>query len=248
MKKMIQKWYDQLHFPKEYRDEFETLLEWAKLSECTIADYQSTGDYQMDFLMSLYFCEEAVREAKKKGIPESVQLETLSDLVAWTKAYVGENQRLGLYEYSWVRLGLTQKLFKLGRLEFMPAENQVEVHIPAGAPVDPIQCEESFRLAENFFADLSYDRYCIHSWMLDDTLAKFLKPDSNILHFAAMFEKGERDESDSALRYVFGWNATRENLTKYTPKNHFMQAMYDYVLGGGKLYDVCGTREREEKR
>ena len=57
MKKMIQKWYDQLHFPKEYRDEFETLLERAKLSECTIADYQSTGDYQMDFLMSLYFCQ-----------------------------------------------------------------------------------------------------------------------------------------------------------------------------------------------
>lgn len=252
MKEIIKNWYERLHFPEEYRKEFETLLADAALSECAISDYQGTGNFQMDFLMSLYFCEEALSEARKKGIPDEVQIETLSDLVAWTKAYVQENHRLGLYEYAWIRFGLTQKLFKLGRLEFMPAENCVEVHIPSGGPFDPALCEESFQRAEEFFPSCmpehSYDHYCIHSWLLDDTLAKFLKPDSNILHFAGLFQPGDRNESDSALRYVFGWDATRENLRRYTPRNSFMQGMYDYVLGGGKLYEVYGTRERKNKR
>ena len=201
--------------------------------------------------MSLYFCEEAMAESKKCGLPNDVFENTMSDIVAWTKAYEQEYHKLGLFEYSWISLGLKLRLHKLGRLEFMPAENEVEVHVPAGEPIDPNQCEESFRLAEQFFSkyypDFLYDHYCIHSWLLDDTLARFLKPDSNILRFSDMFQKREKDENYSALRYVFGWNATKENLKSYIPKNHFMQGLYDYVLNDGKLYAVRGIRKREVK-
>ena len=81
---------------------------------------------------------------------------------------------------------------------------------------------------------------------MDDTLAKFLNKDSNILQFAKLFKTSKKKESDAALRFVFGWNATRDNLHTYKIQNGFMQKMYDYVMDGGKLYEVYGEIEKTD--
>ena len=250
MKRIIKKWYDALNFPEEYADNFNGLIESAKLTPCTIGEYKSTGDFKKDLLMSLYFCEETEDKAKKRGLPYRVLLETLSDISAWTKAYWHENNDIGLLEYNWISLGLNLKLHKLGRLEFMPSADKMEVHIPTGEPLICSECLQSLKMSAEFFGryypDYEYETYCTYSWLLDDTLEKFLKKDSNILRFAKLFKTSKRKESDAALRYVFGWNATRENLHTYKVSNDFMQKMYDYIMMGGKLYEVYGEIKKTD--
>lgn len=250
MKEIIKKWYDILNFPKEYDSAFEKLLSSAELTPCTIDEYKSTKDYKKDLLMSLYFCEATAKKSEEEGLPYDVLLDTLSDIPTWTKKYYREYNDIGLFEYGWTVLAHKLYLHKLGRLEFMPSADKMEVHIPAGDPFKPEDCIDSFKRSvvffERYYPDFQYDTYYTCSWLLDDTLAKFLNKDSNILHFARFFEVSQKTESDDAIRFVFGWDATRENLSKYEIKNSFMQKLYDYVMDGGKLYHAYGEIKKAD--
>ena len=250
MKEIIKKWYDTLNFPNEYDSAFEKLLSEAELTHSTVEEYKSTKDYKKDLLMSLYFCEATAEKAKIQGLPHEVLLETLSDIPTWTRAYWREHNDIGLYEYGWTTLAHNLYLHKLGRLEFMPSAGKMEVHIPAGEPMKPEECLRSFEKSVDFFGkyypDFNYETYYTDSWLLDDTLENFLGKDSNILKFARLFKRSEKKESDAALRFTFGWSATRENLHTYKIRNGFMQKMYDYVMNGGKLYEVYGEIEKAD--
>ena len=250
MKQIIKKWYDTLKFPAECTNDFENLLASAELTPCAIDEYKITGNFKKDLMMSLYFCDEAAEKAKKQGLPRDVLLETLSDIPTWTNAHYHEYNDIGLLEYGWITLGLNLYLHKLGRLEFMPSADKMEVHIPAGEPLICSDCLQSFKMSveffEKYYPNFEYETYYTSTWLLDDTLAKFLNKDSNILQFAKLFKTSKKKESDAALRFVFGWNATRDNLHTYKIQNGFMQKMYDYVMNGGKLYEVYGEIEKTD--
>ena len=241
MKAIIKKWYDSY---------FEKLLSETELTPCTIDDYKSTKDYKMDLLMSLYFCESTAKKAKEQGLTYDVILDTFSDITKRVCAFVRENNELGMYGHEWTTLAHGLNLHKLGRLEFMPSADKMEVHIPAGEPFDTDACVDSFLKSVDFFdryhPDFKYDTYSVDTWLLDDTLVRFLDKDSNILRFARLFDKKNKTESDDAIRFVFGWNATRENLSKFEIKNSFMQKLYDYITDGGKLYRVYGEIKKDD--
>ena len=66
------------------------------------------------------------------------------------------------------------------------------VHIPRGAKIDPESLAKSCAEARQFFAQYYPDRppkcfYC-GSWLLDPTLANYLKPTSNIITFQRNFQ------------------------------------------------------------
>ena len=65
----------------------------------------------------------------------------------------------------------------------------LNVHIPAGEPLDHEKCLESFKMAEYFFEDDSKRHiYMCDSWLLSPRLKEVLGEESNILKFQDMFE------------------------------------------------------------
>jgi len=244
MKKVIKKWYQLLRFPESWEADFDTLLEQKNVVPCTIDKYKFGQDPQRDLIMYLYFCEELKNTYAQRNIPDDVLYDTLSDLLIWAEVYYEVNGRIGLSEPDWVYRHLSGRLFKLGRLQFCMADGELEVHIPAVGPLLPTECQQSIQRSKNFFKtyfpDFQYDKYTCHSWLLDDTLLKFISKESNIALFADLFKVNHKEQSDAALKYIFRWDTRRENLASFAPKTGFAAKIKEYVLGGGVLYEASG--------
>ncbi|MBQ6845663.1 MAG: DUF5596 domain-containing protein [Oscillospiraceae bacterium] len=244
MKQIIRKWYKKLGFPTEWDDEFENLLEKEKLSPCTLEKYDDKESLARNLPMFLYFCENVEKQYKELGISEKVLLDTLSDILIWAKMFKSIYGTPGLEETKWISRHLGLRLFRLGRLQFCMAEGELEIHIPAGESMTPELCRDSIDRSKTFFAkyfpEFVYSKYTCHSWLLDDTILNFVGKDSNIAKFMRMFDIKSREESYSALKYVFRHDARPENLEDFEPKSRMAKEIKEYVTSGGKLYEVLG--------
>lgn len=267
MEKIIRKWYEKLGFPKEFDAQFEDII-----ANEPIRDDWDINDYDIyskkgreNLLMQLYFCEEVSRKYADMGIDEEVFFDTMKDVVVWTKLWSDAMGELWLEELFWLVHHTRIKIFKLGRLQFCmgkmehdcPAlgiregEPCLEVHIPGtGEPLDIDECKKSFALAREFFKkhfpDFDYKCFSCHSWLLDDTLKEYLKPDSNIIRFAELFAPVHKDESYSLLKFMFKCDTNYDNLHKYEPKTAFAEKIKTDVIGGKKFYEVLGVIEKDK--
>lgn len=251
MEQIIRKWYNKLSFPAEWEAEFENMLKKEKFSPCSLAEYDDKEDLVRNLPMFLYFCEDVEKRYEKMGISEEILLDTLSDILIWAKMYKSIYGTLGLAETGWIKRHLEMRLFRLGRLQFCMAENELEIHIPAGDSMTPERCRDSIEKSRSFFAkyfpEFVYSKYTCHSWLLDDTLLRFVSEDSNIAKFMGMFEITSREESYSALKYIFRHDATRENLKGFEPKTRMAREVKEYVLNGGKLFQGLGEIPKEKE-
>ena len=266
MKEIICKWYKKLNFPKQYDEEFAKILRDYVAPTCTSVEEYDEQAYtaQENLLTYLYFCEALSKRYERAGILEHVLLDTLSDIVIWTNVWFSMKNELGLGETSWLKRHLKFELFRLGRLQFclgkfeqaypqleiMQAENVVEVHIPEGGKLSSEECSRSFSLADDFFARyfsaVKYRYYSCHSWLLDEGLKEILGEDANICRFGARFQIFERDESDAILKYVFRWDATRENLNNYMANGTLAKAIKERAQKGGIFYQAFGVISKHE--
>ncbi len=262
VQEIAKKWYQYIGFPKELDGEFTKILEQVKdLKEESLAEFhleESLKTPGRTLLMYLYFCEELSEKYRERGIPEQILKDSLYDLVLWSKVHYALRGYLDAAEPKWLQLTLNFKLFRLGRLQYCPSQAYMdipaigvkkgdpimEVHIPEGEPLDAKRCEESFALAEQFFKtyfpEVSYICYTCHSWLLDETLQKILKPESNIIKFGKMFTPAHAEESYALLKYIFDWDAGKENIESYQTPNSFSEKIKQSVLAGEKFYEVLG--------
>lgn len=248
---IIRKWYERIGFPSKYDKAFHTALEEIEVSPtATLEDYDKASDDGVkNFLHYLYFCEETERRYVQRGIPEEILLDTLSDLVIWTDIWSEIKGGLYLGELPWLSLHLSARLFKLGRLQFaFPAPDSpeekgtVQVHIPAVGKLSEELCLASLEKARAFFAtyfpEYEYDRFTCHSWLLDETLKKYLPPESNILHFGDLFTRTESEDADSLLRYIFRWDTTRATLADLPATSSFASRVKKAVLEEGETFHL----------
>ena len=214
MKKVIEKWYRTLPFPKEYDEAFYAILERTSLTGIgRVEDYPATNcpwddiaTAERNLLAYLWFCEETERRYAEKGLPHEVFLASMNDIVRWSDKFYQATGKLGLGELSWTVLSQKLQLFELGRLQFnftklttcpIPAlgaeigEPCIGAHIPAGGPLKIEEALASFRAADEFFAkyfpEYSYRFYTCYSWLLDPDLVPIIGEASNIARFAALF-------------------------------------------------------------
>lgn len=80
------------------------------------------------------------------------------------------------------------------RRELAPGDAVLALHIPAGAPLDPVACRDAFRQAETFyprhFSELPAARaVTCSSWLLYPGLCDLLPPDANIVRFQHAFHR-----------------------------------------------------------
>ncbi len=117
----------------------------------------------------------------------------------------GANYELG-------RLG-----YNRGEITFLgrPHSYVLNVHIPPLGPVDAAACDASFAQARTFFAQHFSDEpvsfALCHSWLMDEQLAQYLSPTSNLLQFQRRFhlvpEHTPPISDHDILHYVFGQHA-----------------------------------------
>ena len=262
---IARKWYAKIQFPKEFDQEFEQLLsQQTDLMPIPFASYdlaQNQTAYGKNLVMFLYFCEELSERYAAAGIPEDILLATLEDLVIVTQRNRILRGSIGLVKTSTLVNHFSMRLFRLGRLQFCmtgayvdipeigihAGDAMMDVHIPKGEPLTLEACNESFAMAETFFAkyfpEYEYHYYMCFSWLLDDTLKQFLKADSNILKFQKLFRVVHKRETDTILHFMFKYGIeSREELREFSAKTDFAKQVKEYALAGGTFYNVLGIR------
>jgi hypothetical protein len=167
---------------------------------------------------------------QQRDIPDGVSWATLADLGRHLAIHRRIRGHGGLESPSWLRPHFRGALYQLGRLQFCRSQVPYEpatlerlgarfrhgapaldLHIPEEGPLTPVACDQSLRWARSFFPrHFPAERYEVPictSWLLDDQLAAYLKPDSNILRFQRRFRllPGSVDDGDDddILRFVF---------------------------------------------
>ena len=259
-KEVIEKWYKKLSFPKEFDEEFYEAVNQIPISDAiNIQNYDlSCNDGKRNLLSFLFMCEELEAKYKLKSISNDILLDTLSDLVLWTKTWSEIKGELYLGEIEWLSRHLSMRLFKLGRLQFCfgkaehdhsgtkvkKGDNVIEIHIPATSSLDVDDCKKSINNSKEFFAkyypEFAYDSYTCHSWLLDTSLIEILKPDSNIISFQNLFKIIQQEESYGILCYVFKRNTTLFNLNNLKPYNSFSEKVIERIKNGGKFFISYG--------
>ena len=265
MDKIILKWFDILEFPTEWKNATIEAIKTFNLEEIEAQDAPYSWLFEQEnkmtgMLYALYKCEEFFNNGLKKGISQDILIDTLQEIRRHSQNYYKYNQIIGLYQIKWAEVILCGRLYCLGRLEFemrttqktwekggiiTPGASVLSVHIPrTGGSMTDEECEESFVRSKEFFKkyfpDFDYKCYFCHSWLLDPTLQKFLKPESNIIKFQNRFDITETHESASGLGIIFGGGTTYENVLEKTPQTSLQKAAYDYIKNGGKLLDGYG--------
>ncbi len=257
---IIKYWYNKLPFPPEFDTDFQNALsEIDIMPDSSINTYDiKEKDGRKNLLSYLYFCENLKEEYEKRGIGEDILLDTLYDIVIWLAKWSDLEGKLYLGETEWIKRHLKMKLFKLGRLQFCMAgaecdipqknikkgDNILEIHIPSVGPLSNDECRESIKMAKEFFKkyypEYEYKGFTCHSWLLDHNLKKHLDENTNIIKFQNMFEVIKDDKSDAILKFVFKWNAKRENINEYACKTLFMEKIKESILSGETFHESYG--------
>lgn len=261
VKTVIEKWYKKLEFPQEYDEDFYAALNSIPVSDAISVDTYNVkcADGKRNLLSFLYACESAADKLKSIGVPENIIIDTFNDIVVWTKTWSAIKGELYLGELSWLKRHLSGKLFRIGRLQFCMAtaetdideykikrgDNVVEIHIPEGDKLTVAECEKSINLAKEFFnkyfSDFKFKYFTCHSWLLDDTLKKYLPETSNILKFKNMFDVVKTNRCDDVLRYVFRFDTNVYNLPYAAANSSFAEKIKRARLSGEVFYDGLGV-------
>lgn len=255
-KEIIRKWYGLLEFPERFDSDLQKALEEYTVSGDTrIETYDvSCPDGTRNLLSFLYMCEETEKLYLRKKIDPQILTDTLKDIRIWVEMCEKYGKRFSLEETGWLAHHLSGELFKLGRLQFAfgkalcdapsrsfrKGDPIIEVHIDNSSPLQPSECEESFRAAAAFFRtyfpEYRYRAFTCHSWLLGSSMTELLPEKSNILRFRERFDIIEEEPADDIIRYVFRWNSTRDSLLSEEPENSFAKAVKEKALKGGVFF------------
>lgn len=257
---IIEKWYKALSFDPKFDAEFYAALHTVSIPADTCIDTYPIDckDGKKNLLAFLYMCEDLASAYQKQGIDRQILMDSLQDIVIWCNVWSKVTGQLYLGELHWLERTFRMRMYRLGRLQFCidtadthmtqfglaEGETYLGVHIPTGGPLDMTECEKSFAMARGFFAkhypDMEYRWFSCFSWLLDDTLQQFLPADSNILQFAGLFRVVEKKKADDIIRFMFGWDATREKVESWECRSGFAKAIQQAVREGTDFYEVRG--------
>ncbi len=264
MRSIVEYWYKTLEFPAKYDAEFYEALNTVSLPDsATVETYDlEEPDGKRNLIAFLYFCESLKQRYQQRGIPVTVLQDTLYDLRRWTDVWSDLKGELYLGELPWLSFHMQGKLFQLGVLHFamgqaeenipskgmVKGEPVIEVHIPTGADLSQQACDAAFEKAREFFAtyfpEYRYRYFTCHSWLLDPTLKQMLKPESKIIGFQNRFTVVKNDPSDGALRFVFRWDTTRDDLPALEATTSLAKRIKDHAMNGGVLYASLGIIDK----
>lgn len=157
---------------------------------------------------------------REKGYDDQIWLDTFADIRIWNDHYYGETGKYGLDEIDWLSNHLALKLFRLGRLQFLPGKlgedivtpgrtvpagtTVLTVHIAAETPLRHEDCLASYEQAKAFYND-PHPVFTCSSWLLSPALKELLPEGSGILAFQSDFTLlSTNPESRQAEERIYG--------------------------------------------
>ena len=183
------------------------------------------------------------------GIPEQVFWDGMKDIAIWAEDYYDKHGIPGFAEWGWVATTLSLKVFRLGRLQFEPMQLDtaivcnghtypegtpvLNVHIPAGEPLDVAEVRVAMNYAPEFFKmyfQKTSALFICHSWLLSPQLKELLQEDSRIMQFQNLFSVYEVDQERQAEERVFGH--LEENPSAYPVGTSLQKKMKASLLAG----------------
>ena len=185
-------------------------------------------------------------EFHRRGISDKIYFDTFSDIRIWSDEYFKKCQKPGLLDYEWVSYSLELRLFRLGRLQFEPSYTKeliktdrgilpvgtpvLSIHIPSGEPITSELCDQSFKMAAQFFKD-PFEGYLCDSWLLSPVLREFLPSDSNIILFQDRFTIYKVVHSfRQAEERVFG--EILDDVSCYPENTSLQRSLKNYLISG----------------
>ncbi|MFC3801907.1 acyltransferase domain-containing protein [Cohnella sp. GCM10012308] len=218
--------------------------------EAMLTSVRQRTDYR-PFLLYFFMrmAVDAYDEYRLREIPDEVYIDTFSDIRIWSEVFKTTYGEYGIEESGWLQEHVRLALFRLGRLQFQPialdrdlsvgdrkfakGDLVLNVHIPAGEPLDPEAALASFARARAFFRGVPPVFVC-HSWLLYPGLGQVLDPSSNIMQFQRLFEIYELDEaSRQAEERIFG--AKQDDPAAYDTNTGLQRRAKAFLEAGGKL-------------
>ena len=190
------------------------------------------------------------------GIPDTVFRDNLTDLTLWAEDYWTKHHTPGFAEWEWVANTFLLKVFRIGRLQFEPSALEkaalqypagtpvLEVHIPAGEPLDAAAVSESMTKAPAFFQthfNKTFSLFRCHSWLLCPQLKQLLPEQSRILQFQNLFTVYAEDSERQAEERVFGYLS--EDAGLYPEKTALQHSLKQALLEGKTVGMGMGIRK-----
>ena len=119
-----------------------------------------------------------------------------------------------------------------------PGDPILEIHIPAGSPMDFDACGDSFLQVLDFFPRYFPDRpflgFCCTSWLLNTQYQNWLLPDSNIVRFQREFYLFPiYSNKRSGFDRIFGTNS--QDFSKLPRDTRLRRAVLDCLESGDHL-------------
>ena len=258
VKELAEKWYKILNFPKEADKDFYNLLNnESGFSEMPFSEFdlvENNPNFRKNAIWALYFCEELSEKFKQKGISEKIMLDTFASIKSNMLKGFDVTGEIAVRAFSaWLYLYYNFKLFNIGRLQYelrgasggaehlgLPkGEPVLAVHIPVGDKLTVDSCLDSFKSANEFFAeyfpDYNYRYFTCLSWLLDRNLENVLPESSNIIKFGRLFDHAADIKQDDAIVFTFPLGTTRENIKDAEAKTTLHKNLKAYVLSGGVI-------------
>lgn len=194
------------------------------------------------------------------GIPERHFWDSMKDLAIWCEDHITKHGTPGFREWEWVGYSLRLEVIRIGRLQFAPFQlfrdvtlngtvyaagtPVLEVHIPAGEPLDPGAALDSITQAPAFFKThfgKAFPLMHCHSWLLSPELKELLPEQSRIIQFQNLFTVyGSDDEERQAEERVFGFLSDDPRV--YPENTSLQKAVKQYMLDGKKVLMGAGIR------
>lgn len=222
------------------------------------------------------YLPEVKEKYEKLNIDDKIFFDTMDDIRIWIIDHKERTGKDGLYELNWILLHMNLDIFKLGRLQFQKCtyyfgasykkdskeikfgEKVLNLHIPRGEKLLVEDCEESIKLAKEFFKvyfpEYRTDLFICHSWLLSPLNKNFMKKDSNILKFASLFDViKSKEEPTQTFLWLFGIKTKEKDLFKSKNKTGtycdtsklcantpLQKSAIKYINGGGTFGEGMG--------
>ena len=222
-----------------------------------LPDWQDGCELSQCWFAAAYLgCSASHEHYRKRGFPENVWIESLTDMPIWLRNAQRNSGFIGLERArEWTVMLYSGAVTRHGRLEcnseyffpYEPLKNAdgeiildtaapvINLHIPEDGPLKLSDCGISMRRMAEFFAqyrsDFDYKGFVCSSWLLDRQLTDMLPESSNILNFQKLGCRYILQETSEPLFRIFG-NARPEDIVKPTT---LQRNAAEFIKAGGKF-------------
>ena len=225
--------------------------------------------YTINIMFVLECTSYLLQKYNQKGVSKEIFINSMKDIKYKLDEALGMYNVFGIEPINWYERFLDMRRVALGRLQFNVAEFEQEditvkghtvkkgdfvlaCHIPSAGQLKPEMCEESFKMAYDFFKDKVSNGILpvtCHSWILYPPYRNVFGENSNTGDFIRNYQiiKTEKTQDFVDAWRVFG-RCFDGDITKLPQETTMQRNFINYIEKGGSFGAGLGLILLDGKR